>query len=205
METDMINKTTHMNQIKHFLTFQISYYFRLHKGFTLIELVIVIAIIAILAVGIIAAINPAEQTNRAADGRFKNTMSEFMSAIQRWHAVNQFTPFCTAVGVNCNQAIGGTINTVDDGVAGAPTVKGKLTAQNEITTNFDTVSTADQAKIYATYVTATNTVSLCFYPSSTSGRADPLANKWCNGTTGGSNPVGCPAVPATANFFCIVQ
>lgn len=55
-------------------------------GFTLVELLIVIALISILAVAVLATINPIEQTNKARDARVQNDAAEVMNAYERYYA-----------------------------------------------------------------------------------------------------------------------
>jgi len=64
-------------------------------GFTLVELLIVVALISILAVAIVATINPVEQVNRARDARYKNDAAELLSAIERYYASTQSYPWMT--------------------------------------------------------------------------------------------------------------
>ncbi len=58
----------------------------LKKGFTLVELLIVIALIAILSVAVLSTINPIEQTNKARDSKFKNDAAEVLNASERYYA-----------------------------------------------------------------------------------------------------------------------
>jgi prepilin-type N-terminal cleavage/methylation domain-containing protein len=53
-------------------------------GFTLVELLIVIALLGIIALIVIAAINPIEQANRARDTGMKSDGSQLVSAIDRY-------------------------------------------------------------------------------------------------------------------------
>jgi prepilin-type N-terminal cleavage/methylation domain-containing protein len=63
------------------------------KGFTLVELLIVIALIAILSVAVLATINPIEQSNKARDARVQNDAAEVMNAYERYYASQQAYPW----------------------------------------------------------------------------------------------------------------
>lgn len=56
------------------------------KGFTLVELLIVIALIAILSVAVLATINPIEQANKAKDSSVQNDAAEVLNAYERFYA-----------------------------------------------------------------------------------------------------------------------
>jgi len=62
-------------------------------GFTLVELLIVIALIGVLAVALVATLNPIEQVNKARDARYKNDTSELLAAIERYYASTQSYPW----------------------------------------------------------------------------------------------------------------
>lgn len=55
------------------------------RGFTLVELLIVIALIAILSVGVLATINPVEQRNKATDSTTSNDAGEVLNAYERYY------------------------------------------------------------------------------------------------------------------------
>lgn len=78
------------------------------KGFTLVELLIVIALIAILSVAVLATINPIEQTNKARDARVQNDAAEVMNAYERYYASLQKYPW--------ENFTGGTVITSTAGV-----------------------------------------------------------------------------------------
>ena len=65
------------------------------KGFTLVELLIVIAIIGILAVAILISLDPIEQTNRASDVKLITASGEIKNAISRYYAGKLYYPWCT--------------------------------------------------------------------------------------------------------------
>lgn len=63
------------------------------RGFTLVELLIVIALIAILSVAVLATINPIEQSNKAKDSTVQNDAAEVMNAHERYYANAQSYPW----------------------------------------------------------------------------------------------------------------
>lgn len=66
------------------------------RGFTLVELLIVIALLGILAAAVLAAINPIEQANRARDTRLKSDASQMLAAIDRYFAAQGKMPWATS-------------------------------------------------------------------------------------------------------------
>lgn len=63
------------------------------KGFTLVELLIVIALIAILSVAVLATINPIEQSNKAKDSTIQNDAAEVMNAYERYYSGHSSYPW----------------------------------------------------------------------------------------------------------------
>lgn len=68
---------------------------RRQAGFTMIELLIVIAILGILAVAVLAAINPIEQINRGRDTGSRSDSEQLLSAIDRFYAYKGYYPWVT--------------------------------------------------------------------------------------------------------------
>ena len=66
-----------------------------NRGFTMIELLIVIAILGILAVAVLSAINPVEQINRGRDTGSRSDAEQLLSAIDRYNAFAGFYPWQT--------------------------------------------------------------------------------------------------------------
>ncbi len=83
-----------------------------NSGFTLVELLIVIALIAVLAAALVATLNPVEQINKARDARYKNDAAELLAAIERSYASTLNYPWMT--GVYC----GASACTISDAWAG---------------------------------------------------------------------------------------
>lgn len=63
------------------------------RGFTLVELLIVIALISILAVAVLATINPIEQANKARDATVQNDAAEVLNAYERYYTNGQDYPW----------------------------------------------------------------------------------------------------------------
>lgn len=63
------------------------------SGFTLVELLVVVALIGILAVAVLSTINPIEQTNRARDAKYKNDAAEIVNATERYYTANLKYPW----------------------------------------------------------------------------------------------------------------
>jgi prepilin-type N-terminal cleavage/methylation domain-containing protein len=64
-----------------------------NKGFTLMELLIVIGVLGILAAGLLAAIDPFEQLKKARDTNNRSGATELLSATQRYYATHGYLPW----------------------------------------------------------------------------------------------------------------
>jgi len=64
-----------------------------NKGFTLMELLIVIGVLGILAAGLLAAIDPFEQLKKARDTNNRNTAIEPLRSSQRYFANHGYLPW----------------------------------------------------------------------------------------------------------------
>lgn len=126
------------------------------KGFTLVELLIVIALIAILSVAVLAPINPIEQANKARDASIQNDAAEVLNALERFYANSQTYPWMYYL-----DADGGGQLTIDDpvflesddggfGICHLPVsdVNNAATDQAncDMTTNFGILLEADELK-----------------------------------------------------------
>lgn len=70
------------------------------KGFTLVELLIVIAVIGVLAAVILAVINPLEQLARGRDTGRKGLVRDLASSVQRYFTTNSAYPTADATWVD---------------------------------------------------------------------------------------------------------
>ncbi|PIY78945.1 MAG: hypothetical protein COY81_05185 [Candidatus Pacebacteria bacterium CG_4_10_14_0_8_um_filter_43_12] len=66
---------------------------RTQRGFTMIELLIVISILGILAVAVLSAINPIEQINRGRDTGSQSDAEQLINAVDRYYAFNGTYPW----------------------------------------------------------------------------------------------------------------
>ncbi len=195
----------------------------LSRGFTLVELLIVIALLAVIATIVIAAINPIEQANRAADAGKKADASQLVSALERYYTTHSGYPWMAAScatngGSFCNPATGAdaALNWMssDDpsvGICGASGAackttanKGELISSLELQTTFLNKSwigaalVQDQLKI-GKASGASSTIFVCWSPKSNSNRqvliasAATNANKMFDTTTNAFQSSGIPA------------
>ena len=96
----------------------------INRGFTLVELLIVIALIAILSVAVLSTINPIEQSNKARDARVQNDAAEVLNAMERYYASKQLYPWVEFAGgtpITSGQAITLRSDTYGFGICGDAT------------------------------------------------------------------------------------
>jgi len=87
------------------------------KGFTLMELLIVIGVLGILAAGLLAAIDPFEQLKKARDTNNRSAAVEMLQASQRYYATHGYLPWVKpdgAGGYTCDSAGAARIRPVVD-------------------------------------------------------------------------------------------
>jgi prepilin-type N-terminal cleavage/methylation domain-containing protein len=109
------------------------------QGFTLVELLVVIALLAAIALAVIAAINPIEQANRARDTRFNADSASLVSAIERYYTARSEFPWVTSGGAASNDSSFGFVTAGNQGVGvcGATcSVDGLLISDDEVKQEF---------------------------------------------------------------------
>jgi len=170
------------------------------KGFTLVELLIVIALLGALAIGLIGALDPFEQLKKGTDTGTRNNVSEMHSAIIRYYALKGMMPWCTEDDNGLADCTGSP-----SGLALASGVMvsalGRIVDSGELKANFTTVSRGDLSKIF---VSGSEVAAIvCYKPTSKSFRAD-LNTKFNSSTHDGSvSPTDCETTDAGACDWCV--
>jgi prepilin-type N-terminal cleavage/methylation domain-containing protein len=194
----------------------------LSRGFTLVELLIVIALLGVIATIVIAAINPIEQANRAADAGMKADASQMVSALDRYYASHNIFPWNTCSGGGCSAPVAkvddplawvsadavevGLCGTAGTGCRGSAT-PGELISALELQTAFLSKSWVGASDITAQLRVgkangASSAVYVCWIPKSNSNRqnlinsAKTTANKMVD-ELADFTTAGVPAAPSS--------
>ena len=150
-------------------------------GFTLVELLIVIALLGVIALIVIAAINPIEQANRARDTRFKADGAQLISATDRYFTAFSEFPWVTpAASAYTNDSSFGfvTANDIGVGLCGDATCStdGLLITSDELKSEFadrDFISaTSPDKQLFIGKAAGTSeSIYACYIPASKANRA----------------------------------
>jgi prepilin-type N-terminal cleavage/methylation domain-containing protein len=180
------------------------------KGFTLVELLIVIALIAILSVAVLATINPIEQANKARDAKFKNDSAEVLSAFERYYISKGVYPW-NDPSVTGYVAINTGITMSSDsqlfGVRGVGNSLGVLITTDELKASFigkePWVTGALPADKLEAITDGSSTNYVCFCPKAVANRKDLAKMKCISGNTViPAAATGCVLTDPKAVTFC---
>lgn len=160
------------------------------RGFTLVELLIVIAILGILAVGLMAALDPMEQLKKGRDTAVRNNVEEFYNAALRYNAVEGKYPW-GSVNATGNLALASNNSNILS-IVNAGEMKSQFTS-----------NTVNLGKIYITSThagldTNRDDLAVCFAPESKAVQMDDGSRYYQNG---GVNTT-CPTTGITC-YWCI--
>lgn len=157
------------------------------KGFTLVELLIVIALLGVIALIVIAAINPIEQANRSRDTKMKADGGQLLSAIERYFAANYEFPWVVdpATSTLTNDDAFGFVSAATPGVgiclAADCSTDGALLSGLELKPEFKNrdfvTTTVETDKLYVgKELSASSSVYVCYIPNSRSFRQNGCDN-----------------------------
>lgn len=160
---------------------------KFNLGFTLVELLIVIALLGVLAAAVLAAINPLEQANRARDAKYKSDASQLLAAVDRYFVSKDEFPWMTVTPAtydSADDAIGfmsaknpniGVCTGTCVGIAGS----GVLITNNELKTEFQkrdfiTKTSALDLLYIGKADGASESIYACYVPRSKSERSKAI-------------------------------
>lgn len=136
--------------------------FRKAAGFTLVELLIVIALLGALAVGLIGALDPFEQLKKGTDTGTRDIVNQIQTAVIRYYSVKNAFPW-GATDPDKTDLATSPMDAAITAMANAGELKG----------DFTTIQAGNLAKVFVTGSSTLNTVAVCYKPTSKSFQADP--------------------------------
>lgn len=145
------------------------------KGFTMIELLIVIAILGILAVAVLSAINPLEQIRRGRDTGSRSDSEQLVNALERFYASRGFFPWQTSESDTASFTWGDSTS----GATAWDDMLGDLVDAEEVKESFTariTTATANALYVYYDGGSTGHSAYACFFPQSNSFKMDAAAD-----------------------------
>lgn len=148
--------------MKKFLIFNLRF-LKEKAGFTMIELLIVIAVLGILATAVLSAINPIEQINRGKDTGTRSDAEQLIGAIDRFYTASGYYPWMVSAS-STNTAVTPmvviTSSTQTFGVDAQP-----------VLTNLSSGGAAEIKASFVTRIVSTGATKLALYYSGVSGES----------------------------------
>jgi len=150
---------------------------KLHVGFTMIELLIVISVLGILAVGLLAAVDPFEQLKKARDTNTRQSALSLQTSFIRYYATHGGLPWNTTSLATCYGAYAGASPAVP--VSGIAISDADMSdcittgpeGDGELKDGFVLALSTGADSMFVTSTTASS-ASVCFAPQSKSVRAE---------------------------------
>lgn len=188
---------------------------KVSQGFTMIELLIVIAVLGVLATAVLAAINPIEQIDRGRDTGSRSDAEQLLSAIDRYYTTQELFPWQrpSTVDTAAVPLVNGAMQVVDlnwkdpgnvNIVLNKLATGGTAELKQSFVTRISNLAAANKLRIYMRG-TAGDSVYVCF--PARSGAFDTEARTRCLDAQCTGLPadllsagcaVVCPVAPAKA-------
>ena len=167
----------------------------LQRGFTLVELLIVIALLGALAIGLIGALDPFEQLKKGTDTGTRNTVSEVQGAIVRYFALKGYMPWC-ASDTSCPST---PASEPLNGATNMTATISKIAASGELKTDFTTIQSNQLGKVFVTGDQLT--AKVCYKPTAKSFQSDVNTKFAIDASTGSD----CKSTGGATDCYWCVQ
>jgi prepilin-type N-terminal cleavage/methylation domain-containing protein len=167
------------------------------KGFTLVELLIVIALLGALAIGLIGALDPFEQLKKGTDTGTRDLVNQVQTAVLRYYATTNKMPWT-------DQDTSFTAVALTD--ADIATAISNMIVAGEMKSNFSEIYKGQLDKVWVTYVPMSGSTSVevrvCYQPGSKSFQVDPNTKFSNNGV---DVSTACKSQSGANNCYWCVQ
>ena len=162
------------------------------QGFTLVELLIVIAIIGILAIAVLAALDPVQQLRKSRDSGKLADARELLNAYSRFYAAKGCYPADFSSGSNSCLSTSLGVSGVNTTNTNVSYDMSKMIAEGELKTSYTSKANVKNGWLFVG-ITTTGTNSVCFPAESKNSQTGGLNGTYDLANTGTITPVAAPA------------
>lgn len=168
------------------------------SGFTLIEILIVVALLGALAIGLMATLDPFQQIRKGTDSTRRTMASDLYRAFISYQATKGSFPWTANLPITLANAA--SMTTTGTGYISM------LVDAGELKGNFITAAGSHLGKLNVTSTADANLVydlNICFLPESKSFANDPSAIYSSAGLDGGATCKGAVPAGTVTCYICI--